>query len=358
MQSLVVPTSKIRPITKRYRLSIPLPGVLVKPNPDSSCSFGSMEIPHTDNPFNALQFHIHTYSEHEIRGKGTRGFFPAELHVVHQEETKESFAVFGTMIDVGETAHPVFEDFLRGWERTAEQVAKECRPSEDPFAAVQTKVTCGTVNDVLQEPTVLPSGSFFPDKAPNVYGLPTTEDFGVFTYKGGLTTPGCTEIVNWNLLDEPLLISQEQLDRLEYLILCYVQIDDERNCVHATVADEEGSTSRPPQPLLGRRVIHRCPGGPEVEINDLGVRREPGWDFVPDEPAPEPSNTGDSKCTKTIFEDCSDDPRYNPRVSPNIKSAGPSWVDAEGFWVGKMRVYDSQGETLMETFSSDKFKNT
>jgi hypothetical protein len=61
--------------------------------------------------FKALQFHIHTFSEHEIVDQGGRGFFPAELHIVHQEEIDDaSFAVFGSMIDVGTVEH----DFSSG----------------------------------------------------------------------------------------------------------------------------------------------------------------------------------------------------------------------------------------------------
>ncbi|KAL7575681.1 hypothetical protein ACA910_011499 [Epithemia clementina (nom. ined.)] len=80
------------------KFSIGNNGVKVEPetNADVSakCSFCSMNIPHTPNKFNGLQFHIHTYSEHQINGQGVLGHFPFELHAVHQEETKESFAVF------------------------------------------------------------------------------------------------------------------------------------------------------------------------------------------------------------------------------------------------------------------------
>ncbi|KAL7566894.1 hypothetical protein ACA910_008621 [Epithemia clementina (nom. ined.)] len=349
------------------KFSISNNGVKVEPklNADgvATCSFGSMNIPQSPNKFNALQFHIHTYSEHQINGQGVLGHFPFELHVVHQEETKESFAVFGTMIDVGDTAHPVFEYFLRGWELVATNVAEFCPITDSPFEALQQKVTCGPTYIFPYNQTE--QSVDFPDGTPNIYeDLPTASEWGVFTYKGGLTTPPCTEIVNWNLLDTPMLISQEQMERLEYLILCYVQpiyASDETtvaSCVHNTVASESGSTSRPPQSLLGRKIIHRCPNGPAVVINDLGVEPPPGEDFVKPPPNGEPSNTGSSKCGKTIFEDCSDDPRYSPDVSVNLKVTRPSWAHSEGYWVGTRKVYNNQGDHLMETFASDKFKNT
>jgi Eukaryotic-type carbonic anhydrase len=260
-----------------------LSGVKVEPKTPGACNFGQMSIPHSGNKFNALQFHIHTYSEHEIEGTGNGGFFPAELHVVHQEETEESFAVFGTMIDVGPEPHAQFEGFLQGLEAAAQKVEDSCSALTSRFrgleeSPVQTVVQCAAPGSGNYLSGSTPS--FWSDVNPNVYELPTNQDFGVFTYKGGLTTPGCTEIVNWNLLDTPMLISADQLSRLEKLILCYVAKEYEedgvtlKSCRLATVASESGSTSRPPQPLLGRRVIHRCPGGPAKVLADIGVLPE------------------------------------------------------------------------------------
>jgi Eukaryotic-type carbonic anhydrase len=239
-----------------------------------------MSIPHSGNKFNALQFHIHTHSEHEIEGTGNGGFFPAELHVVHQEVTEESFAVFGTMIDVGPEPHAQFEGFLQGLEAAAQKVEESCSALTRMFRGleenpVQNVVQCAAPGSANYLNGSTPS--FWSDVNPNVYDLPTNKDFGIFTYKGGLTTPGCTEIVNWNLLDTPMRISADQLARLQKLILCYVSKEYQqdgvtlKSCKLATVASESGSTSRPPQPLLGRRVIHRCPGGPAEVIADIGV---------------------------------------------------------------------------------------
>ena len=37
------------------------------------------------------------------------------------------------------------------------------------------------------------------------------EEFAYFTYQGSLTTPPCSEIVRWLLLDTPVLLSQAQI---------------------------------------------------------------------------------------------------------------------------------------------------
>lgn len=219
-----------------------------------SCSLGSMAIPQTSNSFDALQLHVHTSSEHTIDGQ----FYEAELHVVHQETTGESGAVLGMMLSSSEGAedHDHFENFLRGWEKAANKAEQACadvnrRRLEDGFEAIQQRVICPAVGTGIVEERPFVNSEATPD----VYKLPTTTKFGVYTYKGGLTTPPCTEIVNWNVVDTPMLISQNQMNRLYKLTLCYV---DTATCKHATIASREGFTNRKPQALMGRKIVHRC----------------------------------------------------------------------------------------------------
>jgi len=254
-------------------------GVKAAPKADAGCTMGSMNIPHTPNAFNALQFHIHTSSEHTIGEK----YFGAELHVVHQESTKESFAVFGTMITGGGDDHPAFENYLRGWEAAALAVDQACATSKATATAdwtpVQKEVTCPAVGS-----STLKAQEFTTTATPDIYSLPTNKDFGVFTYKGGLTTPPCTEIVNWNLLDTPMVISDTQLTRLLTLIMCYT---DAETCLPATLASVDGSTSRPPQPLNGRTVVHRCRtcDGCEVIVDQAGTVPAANGDAAETKPA-------------------------------------------------------------------------
>ena len=93
-----------------------LNGVIVGPKLNETCSLGRMKIPGNGNWFNALQYHIHTGSEHAVGSE----YYAAELHVVHQEENQESFAVFGMFIDTNPDSpdedHEDFEYYLQGWE--------------------------------------------------------------------------------------------------------------------------------------------------------------------------------------------------------------------------------------------------
>lgn len=100
------------------------------------------------------------------------------------------------------------------------------------------------------------------DAVPHLYEDLPTPGYGIYAYRGGLTTPPCTEIVNWNLLDTPLFASKSQVRRLYELILCFVEVT---TCKHATIANEAGYTNRPVQQLHNRTVLHRCPDGPAAE---------------------------------------------------------------------------------------------
>jgi len=207
----------------------------------------------------------------------------AEMHIVHEDQGSESnrtseLAVLGiTMNSQGGQArdHPDFEWYLRGFERAATEISASC---PDPgsqetipnVVSVQKAVQCPATNEY---PT-LSSKEPFPDDAPNMYELPG-DDFGIFTYKGSLTTPPCSEVVHWNVVDRTMEVSQNQLDRLQLLILCYVQQNLSRDgasvesCHHGSLADSNGSTARPVQPLNGRRVFHHCPMDPSTSVIDM-----------------------------------------------------------------------------------------
>ena len=58
-------------------------------------------------------------------------------------------------------------------------------------------------------------------------------------------------------------------------------------------------------------------------------------------------NTGSSKCSKKMYE-CSGEPKYNPRHSPNLKFNEDLWYDMEGYWVGTMNRYDENAQPVGE----------
>ena len=120
--------------------------------------FGKMEatIPSYKLTYNMIQFHFHCPSEHLVNGKQ----YPMELHIVHEIESgapadyKYKFAVLGIVFDTTKDASCPFLESLN----------------------LKTPNTpCGV------------------DLQGFMSGIPKD----LYHYSGSLTTPPCTEVVNW-----------------------------------------------------------------------------------------------------------------------------------------------------------------
>ena len=376
-------------------------------------------------------------------------YFNAELHSVHMinSKTTTAAAVWGSMISVG-AENPVFENYIRGWEKVAADVAAKCSgetpaaPAEAESVETGTVETAPTEEDTLdvvetapeaeddpaievdveedgaamvdpveaevveemmmeEEETTAQNGernlaetSFegqfgakcrtlvhnpqpylsttpiagtTPDFYRHLHNMNDAEGFpmyGTYTYKGGLTTPPCSEIVNWNLLDTPFEISADQMTRLLNLIDCYQNAD---TCGYETVASKldseqsaglltQSSTSRPPQPLQGRTITHRCYDGPDETLPDKSPEKPPKDPFTKPAPPAEKLNTKSAKCEKAWSKDCPEDPRADPTSSPNLRVNSPVWSDFAGYWHGTYRAVDRNGVPIVERFASDKIE--
>ena len=95
--------------------------------------------------------------------------------------------------------------------------------------------------DIPSEDFVLPDGQLLPPK-PFPYDIWPTIYF--YRYRGSLTIPPCTSMVNWRVFDEPLQISRRQMKKLANLINNY---RDPETCKFATYASSVGETARPLQ---------------------------------------------------------------------------------------------------------------
>jgi carbonic anhydrase len=123
--------------------------------------------------YELLQFHFHTPSEHTIGGKTA----PMEMHLVHRNAAGK-LAVIGVMLDTGE-ANPLID---RIWEHIP--------------AVGQTN----TVSDRAIDATDL---------------LPKSKAH--FSYNGSLTTPPCSESVEWHVMASPVTISAKAIKRFQAL---------------------------------------------------------------------------------------------------------------------------------------------
>ncbi len=119
--------------------------------------------------YDLLQFHFHAPSEHTIDGEAA----PMEVHFVHRDSNSGALAVVGILLAEGEAANEAYAAVFAAMPAEA----GEPRALAAPLAL-----------DAL---------------------LPHTRAF--YTYQGSLTTPPCSEIVRWLLLDTPLELSAEQI---------------------------------------------------------------------------------------------------------------------------------------------------
>ncbi|WP_151737566.1 carbonic anhydrase ['Paenibacillus yunnanensis' Narsing Rao et al. 2020] len=116
------------------------------------------------------QFHFHLPSEHEVDGKHAA----MELHFVHKSEDG-ALAVLGVMISEGEE----HAELNKLW---------SLLPAEESEDEV-------TVDGTFDLAKLLPA------------------DLHSFRYQGSLTTPPCTEGVQWVVLEQPVQWSAEQIGR-------------------------------------------------------------------------------------------------------------------------------------------------
>lgn len=114
--------------------------------------------------FTLVQFHFHHPSEHLINEKS----YPMEAHFVHRNAAG-SLGVIGVLITTGKP-NPVFAEIIETMPRSEGQPVKA-------------------------DPEIDPNGL-----------LPAER--GYYRYFGSLTTPPCSETVDWFLLREPIEVAE------------------------------------------------------------------------------------------------------------------------------------------------------
>lgn len=122
--------------------------------------------------FELKQFHFHSPSEHTLQGQ----HFPMEIHFVHQDEAG-NYAVVGLMVEEG--AHNPLLDRLPSF---------RAERGEDPYA------------------DLIDYNELFAGR----------QDY--FLYNGSLTTPPCSEGVQWLVMKQPLVASAGQIQHYRDLL--------------------------------------------------------------------------------------------------------------------------------------------
>jgi carbonic anhydrase len=234
---------------------------------EEGCAMPTMTLANGE-VYTALKFHLHLRSEHTIDGE----FWPAELHIVHKGEN--DFAVVSTFLQIfNDINNPVLEPYLDGWLKTAEETNESCKANktetegssiafsegdiigssnggEGKGKGKRNKKEKGTKRKRRVKKGI--AGRKLQEIA-NPYDLLSGSSY--YYYYGSLTTPPCTEAVNWHVTDIPLSISVLQYAKLVDLEHDYI---DPVTCEYATLQSLAGDTNRPVQDLNGRNVTYYC----------------------------------------------------------------------------------------------------
>jgi carbonic anhydrase len=123
--------------------------------------------------FSLVQFHFHRPSEHLIGGKS----FPMEAHFVHRNEAG-TLSVVGVLMEIGK-ANATFNKIVSTMP-VADGAQAKADPAIDPNALLPPKR-------------------------------------GYYLYEGSLTTPPCSETVNWLLLTDSISVAEADVARFAKL---------------------------------------------------------------------------------------------------------------------------------------------
>ena len=123
--------------------------------------------------YRLLQLHLHTPSENTINGRS----YPMEVHLVHKT-SDGILGVVGVVVERGESNSAV------------EKIWRYLPLS---------KAGPATHKDVVVNAAELLPG-----------------DLRYYRFMGSLTTPPCTEGVNWYVLQEPIHVSQKQIEKFRH----------------------------------------------------------------------------------------------------------------------------------------------
>ncbi|RAP39022.1 carbonate dehydratase [Candidatus Marinamargulisbacteria bacterium SCGC AAA071-K20] len=127
-----------------------------------------------DETYNVLQFHFHSPGENQINGK----LYPMEMHLVHKR-TDGALGVLAVMIEKGKANATI----QKIWGHLPRKAGSE---------KIYKNVSINASN-------LLPKSKRY------------------YRFMGSLTTPPCTEGVNWHVLQTPITLSKKQIKSFESL---------------------------------------------------------------------------------------------------------------------------------------------
>ncbi|MGK7912306.1 MAG: carbonic anhydrase [Synechococcus sp.] len=143
--------------------------------------------------YDLLQFHFHNPSEHTVNSRR----YPMEAHFVHQNADTGELAVVAILFAIGNNDNASLKP-------------------------IWNNIPLNTGQGTDAEEIEVNVAEFLPDTVQENY-----------RYVGSLTTPPCSESINWIVMKQPMMVSPQQVERFAGIV---------------------GNNARPIQPL-GRRLV-------------------------------------------------------------------------------------------------------
>lgn len=134
---------------------------------------GNSQVTYNGKPYKLKQFHFHAKSEHKIDGSQS----PVEIHFVHQNESNGTLLVLGVMLDGSGSDNAGIAKYL----------------SSLPTEKMKEMATTISID-------------------PNLL-FPASKKY--YNYTGSLTTPPCSQGLNWIVLKDKLPVSAAQIAGFE-----------------------------------------------------------------------------------------------------------------------------------------------
>jgi carbonic anhydrase len=181
------------------------------PLTDDNCDRPTLTLPARSDPYVILWMELRARSEHLLEGKR----YDAELQMVHMGTGLPDIATISILIDASSPSDDLeFEWLLQQWMNVAEREAEACTGRRNmPEAAGQpvanTLRSSDSQRDLQFTSSPCQTDRFGRGCEPDgprrrMYPYSLWPAIWYYTYFGSLTTPPCSNIVNWRVLDEPM----------------------------------------------------------------------------------------------------------------------------------------------------------
>jgi carbonic anhydrase len=242
------------------------------PPDDDACERPTIELGGVDDdPFILVWMELHARSEHVISGRR----FDAELQMVHMgtDFSDDKMATVSIMIDAtAREDHAAFQYMLEGWQRAATAETERCASAarslrkrkqidENVYKAkIKSRKSSNPRPLTEKEQHSRRAQQCTTDDANcgprrKMYPYSMWPSIHYYRYAGSLTSPPCSAVVNWRVLDKAITISRRQYKEMITLMGTYK--DDE--CGDESAVSDRGENFRPLQRMnLNNQEVAHC----------------------------------------------------------------------------------------------------